>query len=566
MSSSGRASPTTTSKIGRTVWNYAEIYRAIARELPDLPCQVQGDHVTTWAQFDRRSDAVAAHLLSLGLPRQAKVAVLLRNCPQYIEAYVGCFKAALTPLNVNYRYGHDEVVHVLTNGDAEALIFHTSLTEVVDGARPDLPRVGHFIALEDPFGAGPASVARTSVPQVPEWAHSYEQVATSGGPLADPPGLSGDDALLQYTGGTTGLPKGVLWRQDTVISALGGATNFYQNKPAVDDLDGLVRQLERGGKRLYVACPLMHATGLFTGLSLMNEGWAVETTAAQRFSAPAMLQTLSEHQVNAAVIVGDAFARPLLAELEANGPAYNLHHLELIISAGSVWSQRVRQGFLDRLPWVLLCDNYGSSEALRGVQTYSRPGQVPESGVIEASERLHLMDEHGALLQPALPEDRGALLISGHLADGYYNDSSKSASTWVTIDGRRYCVTGDSGEVEPDGSIRLLGRGNSVINTGGEKVFPQEVEDVVRTHPSVLDAAVVGLPHERFGQVVVAVVVLRADAELDQGTLGEHVRRHLADYKLPRRMAVVDRIPRTAAGKVDYATSRSAAVAALAKP
>jgi fatty-acyl-CoA synthase len=332
------------------------------------------------------------------------------------------------------------------------------------------------------------------------------------------------------------------------------------------DLDDLKDKLDRSGKRLYVACPLMHATGLFTSLSLMNEGWAIETSATEHFDPAVLWRLVSEHGVNGLVIVGDAFARPLLAELDADPDAYDLRHLDIIISAGSVWSQAVRAGLVQRLPWVVLCDNYGSSEALGGIQTYTRPGQVPESGVIAPSEQLQMMDDQGRLLDTTVPGTRGALLMRGHFADGYYKDSEKSERTWVTIDGERRCVTGDHGIVEPDGSIRLLGRGNAVVNTGGEKVFPQEVEDVIRRHKAVADAAVIGIPNERFGQVVTAVVALHNGAELDLSTLSAHVKRHLAAYKAPREMVVVPTIPRTATGKIDYNGCHTLARAILHVP
>ncbi|MGH7154263.1 MAG: AMP-binding protein, partial [Acetobacteraceae bacterium] len=379
---------------------------------------------------------------------------------------------------------------------------------------------------------------------------------------------SGQDALLLYTGGTTGLPKGVLWRQDEVIRALGTAANFYQGQPPAADLGEVVGRLDPAGKRIYVACPLMHGTGLFTSLSLMNAGWTIETGVSDRFDAPALWRLASDHGVNAMVIVGDAFAQPLLAELDAHAKEYDLRRLELIISSGSKWSRAVRAGLLRHLPRVVLSDNYGSSEALRGVQTYSTAGSVPEDGVISHSEVLAMMGDDGRLLDPTVSGTRGMLLIKGHLADGYYKDPDKSQATYITLDGTRYCVTGDYGVVEPDGSVRLVGRGSSVVNTGGEKVFPYEVEMVIRRQEAIADVAVVGLPHERFGQVVTAVVVLREGAQLDLQTLAAHVKQHLAAYKAPREMFVVDAIPRTAVGKIDHkaclAIAQSMAAAAAA--
>ena len=522
-------------------WNYADVYETIAGTMPDVPCQVQGDRSVSWGEFDRRSNTLAGALLRAGLSEHAKVAVYLRNCPEFIETYVACFKARMIPANVNYRYEHDELVHVLGNADAEAVVFHASYAPMMARCRESLPKLKYFIAVDD---GSP----------MPEWADAYDALVEGGDGAKPDVARSGEDPLLLYTGGTTGLPKGVLWRQDDVIRALGTAANFYLGEPPSAGLDDVTRRLDRSGKRLYVACPLMHATGLFTSLSLMNAGWTIETTASQRFDPAALWRVASDHHVNALVIVGDAFAQPLLAELDANGDSYDLSRLELIVSSGSKFSRAVRAGILRHLPQVVLSDNYGSSEALRGVQTYSTRDSVPEDAVISHSEVMRMMGDDGRLLDTMAPGDRGALLIKGHLAVGYYKDPEKTAATYVTVDGTRYCVTGDFGVVEPDGNIRLVGRGSSVINTGGEKVFPYEVEMVIRKHPAIEDAAVIGLPHERFGQAVAAVVVLRGSdgAGLDRVALADHVRQHLAAYKAPREMFVVDAIPRTAAGKIDH--------------
>jgi len=532
-------------------WNYSEIYEAIAAKIPNLPCQVQGDRTVSWGEFDRRSNALARALLAAKFPAQAKVAVYLRNCPEFIESYVACFKARLAPINVNYRYGYDELAHVISNSDAEAIVFHASYAPMVAELREHLSRLRYFVAVDD---GSP----------LPPWAESYSTVVGNG---ADRPEVvrSGKDSLLLYTGGTTGLPKGVQWQQNEAIRALGGAANFYLGEQPCADLDDRLRRLDRSGKRIYVACPLMHATGLFTSLSLMNAGWTIETTASQRFDAPSLLRTLSDHHVNALVIVGDAFGQPLLAELEANGGAYDLRRLELIISSGSKLSRAVRAGLLKHLPSLVISDNYGSSEALRGVQTYSRGDVVPEDAMISPSEVMRMAGADGQLIDMTVPGNQGSLLIKGHLADGYYKDPEKTQATYVIMDAVRYCVTGDSGVVEPNGSIRLLGRGSSVINTGGEKVFPHEVETVIGRHPAVENAAVIGLPHDRFGQVVAAVVVLRAGATLDRTALGEYIKQHLAAYKAPREMFVVDVIPRTAAGKVDHRACLSVVRAMLAK-
>jgi len=520
-------------------WNYADIYEAVAGTIPDAVCQAQGDRTVSWREFDRRADSVAANLLDAGLRHQSKVAVYMRNCPEFIEAYTGCLKAGLVPLNVNFRYGPDELVHVFDNGDVEAVIFHARYAKMLERCRGRVPRLRHFLAVEDGW-------------PVPGWSDSYASAARAGARSTPAWQRTGDDVLLLYTGGTTGLPKGVVWRQNDVITALGGAANFYQEQPPVESLEELVDRVDRTGKRLFVACPMAHATGLFTSLSLMNEGWAIETSPLEHFDPAALWCTVTDHKVTAIVIVGDAFARPMLAELATHPDEYDVSSLEIIISAGSVWSKKVRAGLIERMPWVTLCDNYGSSEALRGVQTYSRLGNVPDSGVIAASERVQMVDDELQLLDIGQPGTRGALVVSGHLAVGYYKDPERSAKTWLEIAGARRCVTGDHGLVEQDATIRLLGRGNAVVNTGGEKVYPQEVEEVLRLHETVSDAAVIGLPDDRFGQVVTALVTPRPGKDVDPDLLTAHTKSHLAGYKAPRHVILVQAIPHTAAGKIDY--------------
>ena len=530
-------------------WNYADTYSAIARAMPDAACQVQGDRVITWREFDRRSNALAHSFVEAGLTPGTKLAVMLHNSPEFLETYVACFKARLVPVNVNYRYGHDELVHVLGTSDSEAVVLHARYGDIIGEVRAELPAIGHLVTVDD---GNPT----------PNWAVDYDDAVASHSPYALDLGRNGDDSLLLYTGGTTGLPKGVIWRQREAIEALGTAANFYIGRPPARSIDDVVSRLDpTGRRRLYVAPPMMHATGLFTSLSLMNSGYAVETTASERFDPAALWQVVSDHQVSALVIVGDTFARPLLAELDANAAAYDLSSLDFVISSGTKWSQSVRRGLLAHLPRVLLSDNYGSSEALRGVATNSTVDDIPEDGLIAQSNLLLMMDANGALLDTTVPGTRGALLIQGHLADGYYGDADKTAAAYITIDGQRYCVTGDLGRVEKAGRVRLLGRGSSVVNTGGEKVFPQEVETVIRMHPAVADVAVVGLPDERFGQAVTAVVVLHEGTELDLSTLATHVKEYLAGYKAPRKVFAVTAIPHTAAGKTDHKAARKVAQA-----
>ena len=528
-----------------TAWNFADAYELVAGRLPDAPCQLQGDRVITWREFDGRADALAADLLDAGLGRQSKIAAYLYNCPEYLETYLAAFKAGLVPLNTNYRYGPDEVAYLLDNADAEAVVFHTSLAPLVAEVRPRLPMVRRWYAVED---AGPA----------PEWAVRYEEVvARSTGRTVAPWGRSPDDILMLYTGGTTGMPKGVMWRQDDLFNVLGGGGNPILGVPPAADPDELSGRLSGPGLRMLPACPLMHGTGQFSSFIAMNQGGSIVTLANRHFDPAEVWDTVARHGVNALVIVGDAFARPLLAELDAN-PGRDLSSLQLMSSSGVMWSEEVKAGLLKHHPNMVLFDSFGSSEAVGMGASVSTGGAAETTARFQVGERSNVFTEDGRPVRPGSGEV-GFVAVAGYIPVGYYKDPEKTARTFRTIDGVRYSVPGDYATVNADGTIHLLGRGSVCINTGGEKVYPEEVEEVLKLHPAVVDAACVGLPDERFGEIICAVVEPAPGAAVNDSELVDHVRRRLARYKAPRRIVTVPSLGRSPSGKLDYAGLKSLA-------
>jgi 3-oxocholest-4-en-26-oate---CoA ligase len=523
-----------------TAWNIADVYEAIAEAVPDRPCQVQGERVVSWADFDRRANALAADLVAAGLSRQAKVAAYLYNGPEYLEAYVGAFKAGMAPVNTNYRYGPEEIRYLFDNADAEAVVFHASFAEVLEKLRGDLPRVRRWYAVAD------------GSPE-PDWAVPYEEVVAAGADrVVHPWGRSPDDVLLLYTGGTTGMPKGVMWRQDDLFNVLGASGHPMLGIPPAEDVDEVVRRAATSaGPVVLPACPLMHGTGQFSAILVMNMGGTVVCLESRRFDVEEVWRTVERRRVNSIIIVGDAFGRPMLAHLDEHPGRYDLSSLMSMTSSGVMWSQEVKTGLLRHVPQAVLLDSFGSSEAVGLGTSVSAAGQAERTARFMLGERVKVFTADDREVGPGSGE-QGQVAITGYIPVGYYKDAAKTAATFRTIGGVRWSIPGDWAQVEEDGTITLLGRGSVCINTGGEKVFPEEVEEALKRHPSVRDAVVVGVPDDRFGEVIAALVEPQDGAEVDGDDLIGHVKDQLAGYKAPRVVLTVPSIGRSPAGKVDY--------------
>jgi 3-oxocholest-4-en-26-oate---CoA ligase len=528
-----------------TGWNFADVYEAVATKVPDRACQVQGDRVVTWGSFDRRANALAADLVAAGLTHQSKMAAYLYNGPEYLETYVAAFKGGFAPVNTNYRYGPDEIVYLFDNADAEAVVFHTAFVPLLEQVRERLAKVRRWYAVPD--GTLP----------VPEWAVDYGSVVDAGADRFEAPwGRSGDDLLLLYTGGTTGMPKGVMWRQDDLFNVLGAGGNPNLGIPPATSPEDLANRVDPAlpGLVMLSACPLMHGTGQFSCLIAMNLGGTVVTTPSRSFDVAELWSEVERNRVNSVVIVGQAFAGPMLAHLDEQPARYDLSSVLMISSSGVMWSQANKDGLLKHIPQAILFDSYGSSEAVGLGGSTSTKDNAQETAKFQLGPTCAVFMEDGVRVQPGSGE-QGMVAISGFIPVGYYKDEAKTASTFRTFDGQRWSVPGDWAEVNADGTLRLLGRGSVCINTGGEKVFPEEVEEALKTHPLVEDAVAVGLPDERFGETICAVVeaVEGVDAAaLADADLQSYVKERLAAYKAPRHVIVVDTIGRAPNGKVDY--------------
>ena len=526
-----------------TNWTYADIFEAVAARVPDRPCQIRGERVVTWGEFDRRSNAFGNDLLAAGLGHQAKVAAYLYNGVEYLETYVAAFKAGMAPVNTNYRYGPDEIVYLFDNADAEAVVFHASFAGLLEGVRDRLPKVKRWYVVADETGDGPT------------WAISYEQAIASGdtGRVVPPWGRSGDDLLLLYTGGTTGMPRGVMWRQDDLFNVLGAGGQALLGIPPVESVDELAARIDpaQPGPATLVACPLMHGTGQLTSLVTMALGGAVVSLPSRHLDASELWDEVVERRAASIVIVGQAFAGPMLDELDAHPGQRDLSSVQVITSSGVMWNEENKAGLLRHMPQAIMFDSYGSSEGVGLGGSVSVGGAAAPTAKFMLGPSCAVFTDDGRRVEPGSGE-QGMVAISGYIPLGYYKDPTKTAQTFRTFEDRRWSVPGDWAEVTEDGTLHLLGRGSVCINTGGEKVFPEEVEEVLKTHASVRDAVAVGVQDARFGEAICAVVEAEDGSILDLGTLADHVRTTLAPYKAPRHLVVVDTIGRAPNGKVDY--------------
>jgi fatty-acyl-CoA synthase len=527
-------------------WNFAEVWEVVAERLPDAQCQVQGYRRLSWAEFDRRANGVAHTLLAGGAAEQDKVAQYLYNCPEFLESMFATFKAGLVPINTNYRYQDDELVYLWDNADCVAVVFHGVFTPTIERIRSRVPRVGTWLWVDD--GHGPC----------PEWAVPYEEAAASHAERVVPPwGRNGDQLLMTYTGGTTGMPKGVMWRQDDLFRAIVGQMNpAYREAEA--DLAIVREQLQAPGPVGLPACPLMHGTGQYTQLILLSLGGSSVTLTSRRLDIEELLDTVEREKVNMLAIVGDAFARPLVATLDANPDRWDLSSLYMVASSGAMWSEPVKQALLAHHPSMLLVDAFSSSEAVGMGQSISSGTGAVRTARFKPGESTIVVSDDGRRVEPGSGEI-GRVAVGGFQPIGYYKDLEKTAATFIEVDGKRYACPGDYATIEADGTLTLLGRGSVCINTGGEKVFPEEVEEALKTHPGVRDAVAVGVPDERFGEVVSAVVEPVAEAAFDDGELIEHVKGKLAAYKAPKHVVTVPSIGRAPNGKVDYKRLRAVA-------
>jgi 3-oxocholest-4-en-26-oate---CoA ligase len=528
-------------------FNLADLWELVAGAIPDREAMVASARRLTYAELDSRADRLAAHLRDAGIGPGDHVGLQLLNGTEYIEGMLAAFKVRAVPININFRYVEAELRYLFEDADLVALIFHRQFGPRVVAAAAGLDRLRHLVVVED----------GSEEPPVPG-AVDYEGVIAGSEPARPPVERSGDDWYIAYTGGTTGMPKGVVWRHEDIFFAAMGGGDPFQMGNAISRPEEIVERLPDEGMVMLPTPPFMHVSAHWGAFSTLFGGGKLVVPPDGRFDPDTIWRLVGDEKVFTLVIVGDAMARPLMDSLEAAADAghpFDTSSLVVIGSGGAILAPASKQRLAALLPNVLIVDGFGSSET--GVMG-STTGSGPRFRV---NDQTQVLDDVGHAVTPGSGVV-GHLARRGHVPLGYYHDEAKTAATFRTYQGVRWVLPGDMATVDEDGTVVLLGRGSVSINTGGEKVFPEEVEGVLKAHPGVLDAVVVGVPDDRWGERVVAVVQPRPGAEPTLGALQELCREHLAGYKVPRELRIVTSVVRTPAGKADYRWAKDAATAA----
>lgn len=521
-------------------WNYGDILDAVARVVPpERPALIWGQDVVTWAEFDRRTNNLARGMIAHGLAPDDRVAILCRNHPAYIEATVAALKSRMVSVNINYRYTADEIAYVMEDCGASAMFYQDALDAVIAELKSRLPAVKLWIRIE----------TDRAVHAPPAGEHSLEAWAQAGEGAPLDIQRSPDDSYLLYTGGTTGRPKGVMWRTgDARLVQL--ESPLIARRPADLAEHAAMVKDNPAPSRTIPACPLMHGAGSNAVIGELMAGGGAVLLPSDRFDADELWREVERNRATRIAIVGDVFARPMLRALEAAPGRYDLSSLKVISSAGLIWSGEVKAGLLAHLPGVTLVDILGASEASGFGYSVATADNIPATGEFAPGAKTVLIDPDTGLVLPKGRPGEGLLARTEPVAAGYYRDPKKTAETYRVIDGVRYAVPGDFARQDERGKLMLIGRGNLSINTGGEKVFPEEVEEALKLQPGVEDALVVGEPDPTWGKSIVAIV--KSTPAFDEAAVRAGLQKSLANYKLPRRFMHVDAVPRHESGKADY--------------
>jgi len=531
-------------------WNFGDMMDAVASVIPPpTPAFFHGERLITWGEADHATNNLAKALIARGATPSGRMAIYMRNRPEYLLALTAAWKARLTHVNVNYRYNAAEVAYILGNADSEVVVYASEFRDLVAQIEPQLPGVGTWVEVSEDGAALP-------------FAERFDDLAGEGDGRALTIERRGDDQFFIYTGGTTGLPKGVVWtHRDLREILVMGARRLG---PVPETLEALIAHTKAVGPgiRTLPASPLMHGTGLLPSIGSMLGGGSVVTLTAASFDADELLRAVARHRPQAMAIVGDAFAKPILNALNAAPGAYDLSSLVTILSSGVMWSREVKHGLLEHMPGVTLNDGFSSSEAIGlGASVTTKDAEIP-TAKFALGDRCRVFDEQTRPVAPGSGVP-GMIAVGPPNPIGYHKDPQKTASTFREVDGIRFSFPGDWCLVEADGSLTLLGRGSACINTAGEKVFPEEVEEALKTHASVEDALVVGLPDDNWGQSIPGVGRLSPGQPLDEAALIRQVRDRLAGYKTPKRVIATDLPIRASNGKADYRSAKAIAEAAL---
>ncbi|KOU38450.1 acyl-CoA synthetase [Streptomyces sp. WM6378] len=535
-------------------YNLADLFESVVDVVPDREALVYIDHPGTGAerrltyrQLDAAANRLAHHLIDAGLKPGEHLGLHLYNGVEYLQTVLAALKARLVPVNVNYRYVEDELVYLYRDADLAALVFDAEFTERVAGALPQTEKLRHLVRVGTVADGAPALDAT-----------AFTEAEAAGSPDRGFGPRSADDLFIIYTGGTTGMPKGVMWRQEDLFFA-----GLFGGEPAGEPVrrpEELAERVAKGGAGLtfFPAPPLMHGTSTLTSFVAFNYGQRV--AIHRKYVPEEVLRTIEKEKVTSVSLVGDAMLRPLVDALHGPLKGTDLSSLFTVSSSGAIMSETVRDQLQALAPNVLILNNFGSSES--GSNGKATDDSGPEKGFrLEVNERTRVVDP--VTHEPVAVGEPGRLAQRGHVPLGYYNDAAKTAETFFQKGSERWVLLGDMATVDEDGIVTVLGRGSQCINTGGEKVYPEEVEQALKSHPDVYDALVAGVPDAKWGSHVAAVVQVRDGAH--RPTLDDiqtHCRTRLAGYKVPRQLVITPSIQRSPSGKADYRWARTVAAEA----
>lgn len=516
--------------------NFADLFEHSVDLMPDRVALIHGQRRVSYRDLDSRVNQLANYLASVGVEHGTHVGFQMHNSIETMQTLLACYKLAAVPVNVNHRYGPAELAYLYDNADLDVLVHHASYRDDVHAARENTPRLRHLICVDDERRR--AETGSNTV--------CFDTVVAGADTTRPTPVRTADDLFIMYTGGTTGMPKGVMWRQEDMWRVLGGGIDFYTNEPVADEYQQSRVGAGTDPGTWLMLPPLMHAAAMMPSFTALWSGNAV--IYLSRFDPHAVWQTVASERPMVMVITGDAMARPLIDAYRSN--PVDASSLAAIASGAALLSQPVKNDLLDLFPHCVVSDSIGSSETgFGGIGFANKDDDAARKPRVQTGRGATVVDDTGHSVAGGT---EGWLAKTGAVPLGYYKDPVKSDKLFKTVDGARIVVTDDRARLEEDGSITLIGRGNKVINTGGEKVFAEEVEGVLKSCPGIYDATVIAVDHPRWGQQVAAVIALDAGQALEFETVNQHVRRYLAGYKLPRTLWVADEVVRSPSGKPDY--------------
>ena len=532
-------------------FNIADLFEIVADTVPEREALVCGDARLTYAELEQRANRLAHFLVAQGIGAGDKVGLYLYNCNEYLEGMLACFKVRAVPVNVNFRYVDEELSYILNNAEMAGCIHHREFVPHLAAVRAASPQLKTLITVDDGTAFDPATIG----------AIGYAEALAQGSPARDFGERSDDDLFLLYTGGTTGMPKGVMWPHKAVFyAAMGGGGHFHPAGP-IEQPDDIAVRAKEGYPVIGMAlAPLMHGACWWFACIQLLAGGKVVLNPHHHLDGEQVWEIVARERVNSVTIVGDAMAIPLLDALARNPGRWDLSSVFNVGSGGAVFSESKQAKFREHFPNVMITNSFGSSEGGQMGMDNGQRRAGAENGLGNVTRTPYMDVIVEEELRHAQPGETGIFARSGHIPVGYYNDPVKTAKTFVMVEGKRWLLTGDSARLEMDGSITVFGRGSNCINSGGEKIFPEEVEQALKNHPAVFDALVVATPDDRWGEKVTAVIAPRGTAPTLE-ELQHEARKHIAGYKVPRELHVVAEIPRQPSGKPNYARARDIALA-----